>query len=573
MKPTRHVLAALLPALVLTACPPADSGAKTDKTGEETKSGEGSDGQGGETGVDPWAGLPDWKRELMPEDDSWKSVEQVYIFNNGAEPETLDPHLKTGVPEGRIGLAIFEGLVNSHPETLGPVPGVAESWDISEDGLTYTFHLRADAKWSDGSALTAQDFYDSWRRGILPATASQYAYMFYPIAGAEDFNKGVTDDFSTVGLKVVDEHTFEVKLREPCPYFLDLVAFDTLFPVPMAVVDEHQDKWTRPENIVSNGPFMMTEWAANQRIVMVKSEHYWDRDNVLLEQVIALPIVDQETAYKTYLQGDCHWLTDVPLPKIDECMRRPDYYVMPYLGSYFYRFNTREAPFDDVRVRKALSLSLDRRVITNEILRAGQIPATWFTPKMHGYEPPAGLAENREEARRLLADAGFPGGEGFPEVALLFNTQESHRQVAEVLVQQWEENLGIVVQLRNTEWKVYLDNVTEGNYQIARAGWIGDYNDPNTFLDMWVTDGGNNNTGWSNERYDELIRMAASESDAAKRMEIFREAETLLIEEHLPILPVYIYVNKGLLSPEVAGWYENVRDKHPFNQIYMLPSE
>lgn len=514
------------------------------------------------------SGLTDWKAKLAPEDDAWKGTEQAFILNNGSEPETLDPHLMTGVTEGRIAAALFEGLVTQHPETLAPTPGVAESWDVSADGTVYTFHLR-ETTWSDGTPLTAQDFYDSWKRALTPETANQYGYMLYPIKNAEAHHKGELKDFGQVGLKVEDPQTLVVTLANPCPYFLDLVAFSTLLPVPIKVIQEHGDQWSRPENIVSNGAFVLKEWKQNQRIVVEKNPRYWDKEFVKLEKVTFLPHDDAETAYKLFLQDQCDWLTSIPLPKIDEVKRLPEYYVQPYLGSYFYRFNVTKPPFDDVRIRKAFSMAVDREVITRDLLKAGQLPATWFTPQMTGYEPPKGLKFDVQKARDLLAEAGFPDGDGLPMVELLYNTSESHKVVAEALVQQWKENLGITVAPRNTEWKVYLKEVDNLNFNLARAGWIGDYADPNTFLDMFVTGGGNNNTGWSNERYDELIALAGKETDRTKRFALLKEAETILVEQELPILPIYIYVNQGLLKEKVNGWFENVRDVHPLKYIWV----
>ena len=498
---------------------------------------------------------------------------QEFVYNNGAEPETLDPHLATGVPEGRLLDALFEGLVTLHPKTLEPVPGVAESWEVSEDQTVYTFHLREDAKWSDGSALTAKDFFDSWKRALDPATGCQYAYMFFAIKGAEQFNKKQVTSFEEVGVKQVDERTLEVTLTNPCAYFLHQVAFRTLCPVPMKVVEAKGDAWSRQANIVSNGAFKLAEWRPNDKIVMLPNEHYWAKDEVELERLVARPIEDMETAYKLYQTGEIDWMTAVPAAKVEEIKRNPDYYATPYLGTYFYRFNCTKPPFDDARVRKAFSLALNRESITADILKGGQVPATWFTPELPGYKPPAGLSESQEEAKKLLAEAGFPEGKGFPEVELLFNTLEAHKQVAEVIVQQWKETLGVTVKLRNTEWKVYLDLVDKKDYHIARAGWIGDYVDPNTFLDCFVTDGGNNNTGWSNAKYDGLIRAAAAEADPKKRSELFFEAEQILVEQELPILPIYIYVNQGMLRDTVLGWHENVLDSHPFRYISMDTAE
>lgn len=562
-------LAALLIAAALLGCPPAGDGEGGDPT--PTPSGETA------VGIDV-STLPDWKAKLYPQTDAWKSAPQELTFNNGAEPETLDVHLMTGVPEGRIAQGLFECLVEQHPETLAPVPGVAESWDVSDDGTVYTFHLREDATWSNGRELTAQDFYDSWKRGLTPATGCQYGYMFYPIKNAEAFHTGKLEDFEQVGVKVQDPRTLVVTLEEPCPYFLDLVAFRTLAPVPVWVIEKlkaegQEDRWSRPENMVGNGPFILKEWAPNQKIVMTTNPHYWDKDYVKLTKVTALPYEDVDTAYNLFQEGSCDWNTTVPSAKIDEVQLLPEYFVQPYLGSYFYRINVTKPPFDDVRVRKALSRGFDRSIITRDVLKAGQIPATWFCPAMPGYEPPKGLAYDRDAARELLAEAGYPDGKGFPTVELLYNSNEDHKKVAESIVQQWKENLGITVSLRNSEWKVYLSDVEQLNYQVARAGWIGDYVDPNTFLDMWLEGGGNNNTGWSDPEYTRLIAEAAQGGDRAERMQKFHRAEQILVEEQLPIIPIYIYVNQGLLAAKVKGWYENVRDQHPYQYMWIEPVE
>ncbi|MHC4601136.1 MAG: peptide ABC transporter substrate-binding protein, partial [Planctomycetota bacterium] len=254
--------------------------------------------------------------------------------------------------------------------------------------------------------------------------------------------------------------------------------------------------------------------------------------------------------------------------------RNPDYYAVPYLGTYYYRFNVTKPPFNDVRVRKAFSLAVDRETLCRDVLKAGQIPATGYVPPgIHGYKPISGPTYDRKKAKALLAEAGFPDGKGFPEVDLLFNTSESHKKVAEVIVQMWKENLGVRVGLRNTEWKVYLDEQRNLRYQVSRAGWIGDYVDPNTFLDMYVTDGGNNNTGFSNAEYDELVKEAAKEADPEKRMKIFRRIEEIIVVEKFPIMPIYFYVNQGLVAPKVKGFHHNIRDLHPFQYIYIEEEE
>ena len=506
----------------------------------------------------------------MPETENWKKTEQHFIVNNGAEPESLDPALITGVPESRIVGALFEGLVDLDPLTLEPKPAVAESWEISQDGLVYTFKLRKDAKWSDGKSLVANDFLVSWKRVISPKIGAAYAYQLFPVFGAEDYYHGKIKDFKDVGIKIVDSHTLQVSLKAPCSYFLDLVAFHTLFPVRIDLIENHGDRWVLPKNFIGNGAYNLQDWSARQKIILVKNSHYWDTQLCKLAKITFLPYDDLDTAYQLFLKGKITWLPSLPLAKLDEIKYNPDYYVIPYLGTYFYRFNVTQPPFDDVRVRKAFSVAIDRKIITEFVLKGGQQPATWFCPKVGGYNPVKGLQYNKDQALQLLQEAGYGlEGKPFPKVELLYNTSESHKMVAQALAQQWKKNLGVTVELRNTEWKVLLSEMDNLNFQIIRSSWIGDYPDPNTFFDMFVSNGGNNRTGWSNRRYDQLLQQAQSEKTKDKRLHLFKEMEKILVEQEFPILPIYMYVSQGLLSESVMGWSDNIRDFHPFKYIWL----
>lgn len=501
----------------------------------------------------------------------------VFRFNNGAEPQTLDPALMTGSPEFTVAINLFEGLVTPHPETLEPLPGVAESWDISGDGLTYTFHLRRDARWSNGDPVTAHDFAYSWRRVLTPSTASLYAYQLYYVVNAEnyhrrddpDFEGAPVTDWSEVGIRADDDATLRIQLREPCPFFLHLCAFQTLMPVHQATVETCGERWTRAQHIVSNGPFRMASHIPQYLITLAKNPHYHDAARVRLEQVRIYAIEDVNTAFLKYECGGLD-VGNVPLPMVDRALRRPDAVQYDQMITYFYRFNTTRPPFDDARVRRAFSLAVNKQEICDNVLRAGQEPAATFVPpSMHGYHAPEGLAYDPEEARRLLAEAGYPRGEGFPQVSLLFNTSESHRTIAEVIQSQWEKALNVRVLLTNQEWQTYMVNVNKFEYDISRAGWIGDYPDPNTFLDLFVTGGGNNRTGWGNSRYDALIQQAGRERDAAARMELFREAERLLCAEECPILPIYFYKGLALRRPYVRGYHYNLQTLHPLKYVWI----
>ncbi|MHC4932363.1 MAG: peptide ABC transporter substrate-binding protein [Planctomycetota bacterium] len=535
-----------------------------------------------ETKTDPFS--DEWKREFEPEDDSWKSVKQELIFNVGADPETLDPAIMTGVTEHTLALALYEGLATHDPDTLMPRPGVAARWELSKDLLTYTFHFRENARWSNGDPVTAQDFAWSWYR-CLTTVDSDYNYLFWYIVGAREFRKETEaawkegkpvptyEQFQeSVKIEILDPRTLRVSLEAPCAYFLDLCCFETYMPVHKATVDKHKERFTRPENLVSNGPFLLHDWKPRQNIVMTPNPHYWDAGFVKLKKITALLIDDLDVAFNKFIKKEVHWIRTVPTARLDEAKRLPEYFVTPYLGSYFYRFNCKHEVLGDKRVRMALSLAVNRDSITKDVTRAGQIPATWFCPPVAGYNPPKGIPYDPDRARAILKELGYgEGGKPFPDLTLFYNTSEDHKKVAERISQMWRETLGINVKLQNAEWKVYLKQVELLDYDIARAGWIGDYGDPMTFLDMWVKDGGNNNTGWSNARYDELIRMAMVQGDHEKRLAIFEEAEKILIEDEFPILPIYIYVNQGMKVDGLQGWYETVRDLHPFQYMYFEP--
>jgi oligopeptide transport system substrate-binding protein len=490
----------------------------------------------------------------------------VFTLNNTSEPETLDPALMTGLPDLTIADGLFEGLVTLHPRTLHPQPGIADTWDVSPDGLTYAFHLRP-ARWSNGEPLTAADFVYSWQRVLDRKTASQYAYQLFYVKGARDFNAGRLDDFSQVGVKALDEHTLRVELTKPTPYFLELCAFATLSPVHRKTIETHGDKWTRPGHLVGSGPFTLAEWKPQQHVLLKKNPHYWDAANVKLDAVRLLAIVDPETAFKSYEYGDTDWLRAVPRPRLPQLRKRPDFRSDVGFGIHFYRFNVTRKPFDDVRVRMAFNLAIDKRQLC-ELLEGGEQPARSFVPPgTNGYTPVEGPDYDPRRARELLAAVGYPDGRDFPKVDLLYNTNETHRAVAQRAQKMWKEQLGVDVGLVNQEWKVYLNTLRLLDYQIARSVWIGDYNDANTFLDMFVTDGPNNRTGWSNKTYDALIAEAARTAAPPDRERLLQQAEKVLVADELPIMTLYYDTNYTLLKPRIGGFEPNIRHWHPLKHI------
>jgi oligopeptide transport system substrate-binding protein len=503
--------------------------------------------------------------------------EQILFKGNGTEPAELDPQIVTGVTEHHTIMALLEGLVTEDPVDLHPVPGVAERWDISAEGRVYTFHLRKDAKWSNGDPVTAQDFLESYKRILTPSLASEYAYMHFVVTNAEAFNRGQITDFSQVGYKVLDDWTFQITLAQATPYFLSLMNHSSWFPVHLPTLRkygkpyERGNKWTRPGHYVGNGPFVLDEWKVNTIVVARKSPTYWDRARVRLNEIRFYPIDSADTEERAFRSGQLHITETIPLSKIEVYKKRqPDQlHIDPYLGIYFYRINVTKPPLNDKRVRQALVASIDRQAIVERITRGGQLPAYHFTPPgTAGYISNTRIKTDIAAAKKLLAEAGYPGGKGFPKVELLFNTSEAHRAIAEAIQQMWKINLGIDVQLVNQEWKVYLDSQHTLNYQICRAAWIADYVDPNSFLDMWLAGGGNNDTGWANPEYDRLIAAAARELDPERRMETFQRAEALLLDE-LPLIPIYFYTRVGLRRPEVKGYYPNILDNHPYKYIYL----
>lgn len=491
----------------------------------------------------------------------------ILHWGNGTDPQELDPHIITGIPEHHILTALLEGLVAKDPATLEPIPAVAKSWNISSDGKTYTFQLRHNAVWSNGDPVTSHDFAWSWWRALQPALGNQYAYMLFPIKNSEAYAKGEIDDFSKVGVKVIDDYTLEVELNNATPYFLQLLDHYSMFPVHRPTIekfgkpDERGSLWTRPGNFVGNGPFTLKEWKLFKRVDVVKNPQYWDADKVKLNGIRFHPIENVTTEERMFRSGQLHHTASIPIDKVATYKKDKPHllHTYPYLGNYFYRINTTLPHLKDKRVRQALAMSINSKQLTEQVTKGGEVPAYTFTPPdTLGYTAKSAFEFNPEKAKQLLADAGFPNGEGFPVTELLYNTSEGHRKIAVAIQQMWNQYLGVNIILNNQDWKVYLDSVNNGDYTIARAGWIGDYVDPNTFLDMWVKDGGNNRTGWSNPRYDELIlKLAPKTADRNLRYQLMAEAEAILLED-MPIIPIYIYNSKSLVHPSLKGLQPNI---------------
>jgi oligopeptide transport system substrate-binding protein len=499
-----------------------------------------------------------------------------FVFLNGAEPETLDPSLIVGQPDGRIAGALFEGLTN-FDENGRVVPGVAERWDVSPDGRVYTFHLRDGARWSNGDPVTARDFRDSWYRTLEPDTGAEYAYQLYYIHNGEAINEGKLPNayaqFCSTGAQVLDDRTLRVTLDNPTPFFLDLCATTPLYPVHLPSVKKWGDDWIKPGKLVSNGAYELAEWRINDRVRLVKNPYYWDAAHVSMASIDALPISRANTAFNFYAAGQADLILDkgiVPPALMTDLRKRPDFHSAPFLGTYFVRFNVTRPAFKDARVRRAFSLVIDKQLIVDKITRGGELPADSIVPpNCAGYQPPPGLTYNPEEARRLLAEAGYPGGKGFPLVTYLYSEGELNEAIAVELQSMFREQLGITIALERQEFKVYLNSMNSLDYDLCRSTWVGDYDDPNTFLGMFITGNGNNDCGFSNSKYDQLVADAGRQVDQAKRFNDFRQAERMLVSEEAPVCPLYYYVGIEFYNGDrLGGIAANLLDEHPLQRLY-----
>ena len=519
-----------------------------------------------------------------------ETVEQKIVYNLGADPKTIDPQLNSAVDGSTIIHNAFEGLMRED-ENSKIVPGTAEKYEVSDDGTVYTFHIRKDAKWSDGKPVVAGDFEYAWKRALNPKVAAEYAYqLFYIKNGAAYYNQEkVGDKVATaedVGVKVIDDNTLEVTLESPVPYFLSLAAFPTYFPVRKDIIEGNEEKWTlKPDTYISNGPFKMSEWKEKESITFVKNENYWDAKNVKLETLEVRLIDDQITYLNAFKSGEIDVIESPPQAEIPTLLDEGTAKIYPYLGTYFYVINVSDKAKDvdpkaaealsNPKFRKALSLAIDRQLIVDKVAQGGQAPATSYVPAgildsigEEFQKDYSSKCANIEEAKKLLEEAGYPNGEGAPTITFTFNTDQGHQNIAQAVQDMWKTNLGINVELKNEEWAVFQDTRNNFQYSMARHGWIADYNDPMTFLDMWTTGNGQNNAGYSNKEYDKLIAQAKVELDDAKRTELLHKAEDILMDES-PIIPLYYYTNVLCIDKNVKGTYKSPLGQMEFRDAYV----
>lgn len=504
-------------------------------------------------------------------------------INVRGEPQDLDPHIVTGVPENRVISALFTGLVIKNGKTLAPEPALAESWSISEDQKHYTFNIREDAYWSNGDPVVASDFVYSWRRLLTPALAAEYANSLFALKNGEAYFSGEIVDFSQVGVKAIDDKTLQVELHSPTPYFVQLLDHYSTYAVHPATIETYDafskrgTQWTRPGNIVTNGPFELVSWQTNKSLVVKKNERYWGKERIYLNGITFYSVEKETTEERMFRAEQLHITADIPNEKVPVYLReRPEVtQVAPYLGTYYYELNVERQPLDNIKVRKALAYSIDRDQLSSTLLKGGQIASRHFIPpNLNGYNNiQSPVVFDIELAKKLLAEAGYPNGKGFPSLRLLYNTSEQHRLLAAAVQQMWKQHLNIDIELMNQEWKVYIDSRNNGDFEVARAAWIGDYPDPNTFADMMLSNNGNNRARWNNSEYDKLIAQANATADVEQRMKLFQQSQMLLLEE-VPIIPIYTYTSKTLIHPSVENWPSNIMDYfNHYRDIKLIPTQ
>jgi oligopeptide transport system substrate-binding protein len=501
---------------------------------------------------------------------------KILLINEISEPQTLDPQICQGQAEQEIINSMMDGLVeNDEYDQAKVVPGLADHWDHNEDYSVWTFHIRENAKWSNGDPVTAQDFVDSYRRILTASLGAVYSEALLILKGAKDYYDQKSTDFNLVGVHAEGLHTLRLELIGPTPYLLSAILYPCWYPVHMPTilkfgrVDERDTKWTTPGNYVGTGPFMLKTWRQNDVIEVVRNPLYWDADTVKLNGINFYSIENSDTAERAFEAGQLHKTLDVPLDRIPYYRREhPELIrIEPFVADYFYRLNTNRKPLDNPKVRLALNLAVNRDEIVTNITRAKQRPETGLVPPgMDGYETLDIIHYDPERARQLLAEAGYPNGKGFPKFNILINTHEAHRVIAEAIQQMWKQELNIDVGIENQEWKVYLQSQNSLNYDMCRGGWIGDYMDPSTFLTIWTTGNGNNATGWSNPAYDRLIEQVAQTGDPQKRFDILHDAERLFLSEPA-VVCIYWYTRVYLLDPSVKNWNPLALDVHNFKYV------
>lgn len=498
------------------------------------------------------------------------TAEQKLTYNLGADPQTIDPGLNDSVEGGTVCANAFEGLLDLDANEK-PVAGVAEKWEVSKGGTHYKFHLRKNAKWSDGKPVKASDFEYAWKRALDPKTGSSYAYQLYYIKNAEAYNEDTTGAVSadTVGVKATDDYTLDVDLESPTAYFLSLMAFPTYYPVRKDIVEGHSDWATKPETYVTNGAFTLKDYKLKDSMTFTKNKYYWNASSIKLS-TLKYTLLDDETAYFSAFQsGQIDMIESPPTEQTPTLLANKTAKSYPYIGTYYYCFNfdAKASALDpaaakvmqNTKVRQAMSLAIDRASLVKNVVKGGQTPSTTFVPagvtvdgKDFKNKKYSNVKLDAAKAKKLLAEAGYPDGKGFPKIELMYNSMQSHKAIAEAIQDMLKKNLNIDLTLRSEDRKVQNDDLTKHKFVMGRTGWIADYNDPMTFLDLFVTGAGNNNPAYSNPEYDKLVEAAKKETNSTKRTEDLHKAEDILMND-MPVIPLYEYNNIICMKKYVKG--------------------
>jgi oligopeptide transport system substrate-binding protein len=504
---------------------------------------------------------------------------QTLLVGNGEEPLDLDPHVIVAFTDSQIVYSLFEGLTKLDGKTSEAVPAGAERWEQSPNGLVYIFHLRPGARWSSGDPVTAEDYVYSFHRILTPAFGALYSYMLWPIKNAKAFNDGKVSDFSTVGVKALDATTLQLTLEKPTPYLPALASHTTWLPVHRATIekygrmDEKGTKWTRPGNLVGNGAFTLAEWVPNGRIAVVRNPLYWDAAGTRLNRIEFYPLAQAEIEELNYRSGQLHATYTLPISKVEGYRdhQPSELRIDPVLNSNYLIVNVGRPPLDNVKLRLALAHAVDRAAIARDVSKGIYPAARCLTPpNCGGYTARAGITDDFDEARRLLAEAGYPGGKNLPPIEVQCFQSELALRMVEAVQAMWLKELGVHVTITQMEQKTLFQNCQDKNYAISVSGWIADYPDPLTFLETFVTGNGNNFAGWSNPAFDQLIEQASVTADNTKRLEIFQQAEALMLGE-APLVPLYFGVQFYAIKPAVRGWTTSLVGFHEWNRIWLEP--
>lgn len=491
----------------------------------------------------------------------------VLRVNLGTEPPGLDWHTATDSNSFDVVSNLMVGLTQ-YTNSLKCEPSCAESWEVLDNGKRYLFHLRKENFWTDGKPVTAHDFEYAWKRLLNPETAAQYAFFLYDVVNAREYNTGKIKDAEQLGIKALDDLTFEVRLRKPAAYFIYLTAFCSSFPMRRDVVEKWGNRWTEPSHIVTNGPFKLSKWQHEYKIELTANDRFHEGAPVL-KKIKMFMVPEASTAFALYENDELDYIDNrsFATPDVERCKNSPEYRNFPLLRANYLAFNVTKKPFDDPRVRRAFAMAVDRSVFPR-ILRRGERPATsWIPPALAGYAPDSGLSFDPQGARKLLAEAGYPEGKGFPKVELLYPNRDDVRLTVEATQDELKRNLGVAIELVNQEWKVYLATVRKNAPPMYRNSWGADFPDPETFMNLFTSYNGNNDTHWSDPAYDKLIESAEAEQNTQLRADLYRRADRMLCREAVPLVPTFLATQNIMVKPWVRGIAVNPLDLQFFKTV------